>query len=223
MDPWDYPLVPLLTCVGNSTFVVNCFFFPWTSEIRDNWLTCSAKKCFLRIEFLNGEQLSPAKMYRVMLQSGNAFEPKSMAFISSLRAAEKKITGAHCCLRFWWAVILRLITTFYAVYNKIKLSLNQFLSSRGREWHGSSGRHALEWTQLSKLIASSSCSGVGTRWWKQTGKYKQMQTNTWTSVNKNKKAHIWRYSDFGNRASTILSFGISHLKWVTAKLNDWTS
>lgn len=26
MDPWDDLLVPLLTCVGNSTFAVNCFF-----------------------------------------------------------------------------------------------------------------------------------------------------------------------------------------------------
>lgn len=51
MDPWDYPLVSLLTCVGNSTFVVNFFFL--ASEIRDNWLAYSEKIYIWNIEFPN--------------------------------------------------------------------------------------------------------------------------------------------------------------------------
>lgn len=81
MDPWDYPLVSLLTCVGNSTFVVNFFFL--ASEIRDNWLAYSEKIYIWNIEFPNSHQLFPAKLYHVKLQCETAFEPKSMASIST--------------------------------------------------------------------------------------------------------------------------------------------
>lgn len=99
--PMGLPIGPLVDL--RWKFDIRCqlvFFFLELLKYVITGLLVLQKKCFLRIEFPNGEQLSPAKMYRVMLQSGNAFEQKSMAFISSLRAAEKKITGAHCCLRF---------------------------------------------------------------------------------------------------------------------------
>lgn len=64
-------------------FDIRCQFFFLTSEIRDNWLAYSEKIYIWNIEFPNSHQLFPAKLYHVKLQCETAFEPKSMASIST--------------------------------------------------------------------------------------------------------------------------------------------